>query len=149
MIERCIIALLVLSQLKANRNLDEDTDWFSVAITSGLETPLTKSGNGRRVKHGRRLGDRNRFLDTPVAADNGAQHDTALQAACACRPGVGRQHTRDDDRRMLHPIGWDRRVTVSAHNAAQGAAYFAADYAADNTADRTLGLAARKCCLSR
>ena len=77
----------------------------------------------------------------PVATDNGPQHDTALQAARACRPGVDRQHTRDDDRRMFHLIAWDRRVTVSAYDAA----HFAADYATDDTAHRTLWLAAQSC----
>jgi hypothetical protein len=53
MIESCIASLLVLPQLKANRNLDEDANRLPVAIASGLEAPLMKSSNGRRVKHGR------------------------------------------------------------------------------------------------
>jgi hypothetical protein len=149
MIERCIVPLLVLPQLKANRNLDEDANRLPAAVASRLEAPLTESGNGRRVKHGRRREDLNRFLDMPVAPDNGAQHDTALQAARARCPRIYRQDARDNDWRMLHPAGWDRRVTVSADHSADFAAYFAADHAGGNTADRTLRRAVRKCCRSR
>lgn len=77
-----------------------------------------------------------------VAPDNGLQHDTALQAARACRQGVDRQHTRDDHRRMFYPTRWNRRVTVSADDTAQLAACFAADYATGDAAHRTLRLAA-------
>src|SRR5262249_55182476 len=78
------------------------------------------------------------FLHTPLAIDDGAQDDAALQSTLTGCRWIVWQDARDDHRWMLDLICGDRRVAVPTDGATNLATSFAANYPANHAANAAL-----------